>query len=299
MLAPCLVVVLIATLNNEVTTAELFGSGLYVFLLTAVLSLAAFLWRNDQPFRLPALGVAGPASGRALWALLPFVVVGAIVVAFYGLVLGTAVTEHTAMLVLPAVLLAIVVYDRVVAPPVILGVRKPVEDRGLWRPLVDATAESSDHIGALLMLMTASICLGGVVERTELMALFPASLGGPYVTMAILVVVMIVVGMTMDALGAVVLVSVSVAGLSSQAGIHPVHFWMMVLVAFELGYLTPPVALNHLLARQVIGEESHVEDDEVVGFWARNEHIWLPMLVMGVALVLVAFVPFLWYTPGG
>ena len=38
---------------------------------------------------------------------------------------------------------------------------------------------------------------------------------------------------------------------------------MMVLVAFELGYLTPPVAINHLLARQVIGPEASVEDDEV------------------------------------
>ncbi|MEI6357966.1 MAG: hypothetical protein WCP53_12835, partial [Verrucomicrobiota bacterium] len=30
-------------------------------------------------------------------------------------------------------------------------------------------------------------------------------------------------------------------------GIAPVHFWMMALVGFELGYLTPPVALNLLL----------------------------------------------------
>ena len=37
--------------------------------------------------------------------------------------------------------------------------------------------------------------------------------------------------------------------------IDPLHFWMMVLVAFELGYLLPPVAINQLLTRQVIGEE--------------------------------------------
>ena len=69
----------------------------------------------------------------------------------------------------------------------------------------------------------------------------------------------------------------------------------MVLVAFELGYLTPPVALNHLLARQVIGEDANLENDMVEGFWARNEHLWLPMLVMGTALLIVAFVPFMWY----
>ena len=74
--------------------------------------------------------------------------------------------------------------------------------------------------------------------------------------MTALVGLMVLVGMTMDALGAVVLVSVTLAKVAYDNGIDPVHFWMMVLVAFELGYLTPPVALNHLLARQVIGPES-------------------------------------------
>ena len=101
--------------------------------------------------------------------------------------------------------------------------------------------------------------------------------------------------MTMDALGAVVLVSVTLADVAYQNQIDPVHFWMMVLVAFELGYLTPPVAINHLLARQVIGADAEVENDGTEGFWAKHEHILLPMSVMGLALVLVAFVPFLFY----
>jgi hypothetical protein len=70
---------------------------------------------------------------------------------------------------------------------------------------------------------------------------------------------------------------------------------MMVLVAFELGYLTPPVALNHLLARQAIGPDSHVENDDVEGFWLRNEHIVLPMVVMSTALLIVAYGPFLFF----
>ena len=174
----------------------------------------------------------------------------------------------------------------------------PRAEQGLWKPLVSATAESSDHIGALLMLMIGSIGLADVVQRTEAMTLFPATLGGPYVTMAVLVVVMVLVGMTMDALGAVVLVSISLVTLATDAGIHPVHFWLMVLCAFELGYLSPPVALNHLLARQVIGPASHVEEDDTEGFWARNEHVWLPMAVMATALVLVAFGGFWFWPPG-
>ena len=145
------------------------------------------------------------------------------------------------------------------------------------------------------MVMVGSVGLGGVVERAELMQLMPSSLGSLPMTMSVLIVIMVLVGMTMDALGAVVLVSVSVAKVAYDNGIDPVHFWMMVLCAFELGYLTPPVALNHLLARQVIGEDAEVERDGTVGFLRRNEHILLPMAVMGLALLLVGFVPLLWY----
>ena len=107
---------------------------------------------------------------------------------------------------------------------------------------------------------------------------------------------MVLVGMTMDALGAVILVSFTVAKIAYDNGIDPIHFWMMVLVAFELGYLTPPVSLNHLLARQVIGPESHVENDPVEGgFYAQYEHIIMPMVVMGTALILVAYVPLAFY----
>ena len=47
-LAPCLVVVLIAALNSDVTTTELYSGGIWVFALTAVLALVGFLARNKQ-----------------------------------------------------------------------------------------------------------------------------------------------------------------------------------------------------------------------------------------------------------
>jgi TRAP-type C4-dicarboxylate transport system permease large subunit len=77
-------------------------------------------------------------------------------------------------------------------------------------------------------------------------------------------------------------------------GIDPIHFWMTVLVAFELGYLTPPVALNHLLTRSVIGDDAELADyPPDAGFWWRHERVLLPVAVMGSALLLVAFVPLL------
>ena len=112
--------------------------------------------------------------------------------------------------------------------------------------------------------------------------------------MLVLVSILVVIGMIMDPYGAVVLVSVSIAGIAYQAGIDPVHFWMVTLVAFELGYLSPPVAVNHLLTRQVVGEqeiEKAKEETRGKSFWIRHERYVLPLTVMGIALVLVAFGP--------
>ncbi len=290
-LRPCLVVVLIAVLNNNVTTGELFGWGRWVFALTALLFGLAMLLRSRGGLRLAPPRAALPASGRAMLPLLPYLVAGLAVVLVCALVLGMQLNEYTAPLLLPLVLLAMVAWDRRRGRPA-------ADDRptGLREPVVTATSESAGHVGALLMVMVGSVGLGGVVERSELMMLVPESLGSPATAMAILVVAMVLVGMTMDALGAVVLVSVSIAQVAYSNGIHPAHFWMMVLVAFELGYLTPPVALNHLLARQVIGADARVEGLPARdGFLARYEHILLPMAVMGAALVIVAFVPLLFY----
>lgn len=296
-LRPCLVVVLVAILNKQVTTDELFSRGFQVFALTALLYLVAMLLRNRDGFTLAPLSEGATGTLRALKRIAPYVLVGVGVLVFQSVVLDTQISEHTAAFMLPAILIALVIYDTRFGA---FGANEDDDERLQEIPdralpaLTRATRESSGHIGALLMLMAGSVGLGGVVERAELMSLVPQDLGSPIAAMGILVVAMVLVGMTMDALGAVVLVSVTIAPLAYKNGIDPVHFWMMVLVAFELGYLTPPVAINHLLARQVIGDAARVEDIPVEGGWiARNEHLWLPMVVMGAALVLVAFVPFL------
>ena len=131
-------------------------------------------------------------------------------------------------------------------------------------------------------------------SRAEIMSLVPATFGSVWLAMSLLVVVLVIIGMTMDPYGAVILVSATIASVAYRNGIDPVHFWMVVLVAFELGYLTPPVALNHLLTRQVVGvEEARLADQEGDTFWRRHERILLPVCVMATALVIVAFVPLL------
>ena len=162
----------------------------------------------------------------------------------------------------------------------------------LEKTIRESTTEAIGHIGALLMLMGMSISIGGVIERAEVMSLVPESFSSVWIAMALLVAVLVVIGMVMDPYGAVILVSATIASIAYKSGIDPVHFWMVTLVAFEMGYLSPPVALNHLLTRQVVGEEEvRLSKQEGHNFWYRNEKILLPLVTVGTALLLVAFVP--------
>jgi len=146
----------------------------------------------------------------------------------------------------------------------------------------------------LLLLMGLSFALGGVIERSGLLSNIPENFDSTWLTLSFLVVVLVGIGMIMDPFGAVVLVSGSVAQIAYNNGIHPVHFWMITLVAFELGYLTPPVALNHLLTRQMIGHEETAKAElEGDSFWYRHEKILLPLATMATTLLLVTIVPVL------
>jgi hypothetical protein len=67
-----------------------------------------------------------------------------------------------------------------------------------------------------------------------------------------------------------------------------------VLMSFEVGYLMPPVALNQLLARQVVGDRLIDEADKEVAhlsFYRRYERWVLPNAVMTIGLIIVAYAP--------
>jgi TRAP-type C4-dicarboxylate transport system permease large subunit len=283
-LSPCLLVVIVAALNKQVTTGELFGAGRWVFLLTAVLfAIIVLLTRRNEISFAPA-SEAWPATRAAMGRVVPYLAASAVVILAYGLVLDAWINEHTAPKILLVLLIALVVLERFIVP----------EDQrmGTAKTLEDATAETTGHIGALLMLMALSVAFGGVVERAEVMSLVPEQIDNIWVAMSMLTVMLVCIGMVMDPYGAVILVSATIAQVAYNNGIDPLHFWMVVLVAFELGYLTPPVALNHLLTRTVVGDQAdEIDVPADASFWRRHERYMLPMSVMGIALVLVAFGP--------
>lgn len=300
-LRPCLLVVIIAYLN-PVSSDELFHWGTRVYLVTGALFAVAVLWtRRVHPSPTVRSDASALPFSRALRPILSYVLVFVLLTAVYALLLGVSFDLHSAPMILPVVLLLFLPLDTVVLRRAGLaegrGETAPEKPEPVRARIESATSEASHQVGALLLLMGVTVCLGGVIERMNLMSAVPDDFGAPVWAMATLVVLLVLIGMSMEPYGAVILVSGGLAQIAYQNGINPVHFWMVVLVAFELGYLTPPVALNQLLIRQVIGEEGLREavQSDRPGFWWRHERILLPVVVMATALLLVAFVPLTQY----
>jgi TRAP-type C4-dicarboxylate transport system permease large subunit len=296
-LRPCLLVVVIAYLNREVTTDELFGWGIWVFVLTAVMFSAVALTVNRQnSFNLAPASEAFAPMLSALKQLVPYFLVIAGVVLFYKLALDVSMDEFSAPRILPVIMLAILVYEHFSQGTKKARATAQVNHQGLERSVRSATNDTTAEIGALLLLLGLSVSIGGVIERSHLMETFPQSFDSAWAAMLLMVVILVILGMIMDAFGAIILVSATVASIGYASGIHPIHFWMVTLVAFELGYLSPPVALNHLLTRQVVGEaEVLAAQNEEGTFYQRHERIIMPLIAMGISLVIVAFVPLIFY----
>ncbi|MDY6816380.1 MAG: TRAP transporter large permease subunit [Pseudomonadota bacterium] len=290
-LNPCLLIVVVAALNKEVTTTEMYSWGFWVFLMSASLFSLIVCKTGGNWKPRPSPGALRAALGKTR-ALLPYVVVATIVILAIWIILGLKFNEYSAPLILPLVMLALVMLD---------SGRESREDgetraQTFWSRSSSAASDSAVHIGALLALIGFSICLGGILERSDIVhALFPENLTSPWLAMLVIVVMLTVIGMVMDPFGAVILVSATIAQPAIHLGIDPLHFWIVCLVAFELGYLSPPVALNHLLTRQVVGETEVLASERKGSFLFRYWRLLLPLAVMGPTLLLVAFVPMLFY----
>ena len=297
-LSPCLLVVIVAALNNNVTTDELFSAGLSVFFVNIfVFAIVLFTTKQGRiSFENPIKAM--PEVGRAIVGVLPYIAIGAAVLLFMRYGFGAAFDEYKAPVLLPFMLLVLLVYDRTMARRA--WRRMPEAERpktaphGIGRSLFDSVNSTSIHSGGLLSLMTLSVCIGGIIDRANLNALLPQHFSSPFIAMALLFDILVTIGMIMDPYGAVILVSATLTQIAASNGIAPIHFWVTVLCAFELGYLTPPVALNQLLTRQVVGESAYAYEratDRPQNFWYRHERILLPVAVKGIVILLVAFMP--------
>ncbi len=255
----------------NVSIADLFVSGILPGLLIGF-SLIGFVtfvsWRNgygsvESPdLRAWSCGVAAALRRSFLSLLMPIIVLGGI----YGGIFTP--TEAAVVAVAYALILGLFVYKEV-----------------RFRDLVPIFASSGVTTGIVMMIVAFASVLAYAlaiyqVPQSVAMALRSVS-DNPLVFLLIVNALLLIVGMFIETLAAIVILTPILAPMVVSLGIDPIHFGAIMIVNLAIGMVTPPVGVNLFVVAQIANIKIEAMIAPLLGF----------MAVLIVDLMIISYVP--------
>jgi len=249
---------------TQVSIAQLFLAGIGpALVLVAIFAAYGFILnfkRREGGWRISGFV---RALRRSVFALpIPLIILGGI----YGGIF--TVTEAAAVAVVVAVFVEVVLH----------------RDLSMT-DLKAVTVESSKLLGSLYPVLAFAFALNvfltaeGVPQA--LVAQLNGVIDGKVEFMLMANALLLVVGMVIDVGSATLVLAPLLQPLAEAQGIDPVHFGIVMIVNLGIGYLTPPLGLNLIVAMAAFKE----------GFWTVTKAV-LPFIgLMFAGLMLIAFVP--------
>ncbi|MBP1153615.1 MULTISPECIES: TRAP transporter large permease [unclassified Paenibacillus] len=124
-----------------------------------------------------------------------------------------------------------------------------------WKDLMPIFAKSSLATSVIMMIVAYASIFGYILTIEEV----PQKLGkaiaefsdNPIVFLLLVNVFLFIAGTIMEALITIIIVAPILAPIALQFGIDPVHFGIIMVVNVAIGMLTPPVAVNLVVACQI------------------------------------------------
>ncbi|CAN5330530.1 TRAP transporter large permease subunit [soil metagenome] len=156
-----------------------------------------------------------------------------------------------------------------------------------WRRLKPMLVETASLSGAIIFIVGCATAMawgltqsGFSQDLAQLMSRIP---GGQYGFLAISIVAFVILGSVLEGIPAIVLFGPLLFPIAKAAGVHEVHYAMVVIFAMGIGLFAPPFGVGYYGACAV----SKVDPDEGV------KHIWGYMAALMVGLILVAAIPWI------
>jgi tripartite ATP-independent transporter DctM subunit len=158
-----------------------------------------------------------------------------------------------------------------------------IDPRRIYPMLVDAAALS----GAILLIIGLATAMAWALTQSGFSAALVRTMqsipGGAPSFILVSLVTFAILGSVLEGIPAIVLFGPLLFPVARTLGIHDVHYAMVVILAMGMGLFAPPMGVG-FYAACAIGK---VSPDRVVG------RVWGYMAALLVALVLVAFIPWL------
>jgi len=251
---------------TQTSIADLFLAGVGPGLLLLALFAAYSVFRNrDKRASSLDWSEISAAFRRGAWSLLmPVIILGGIYSGHF------TATESAAV----AVVYALVIE---------LFVHRELDLRGLFR----VTAQTTELLGSLFPVLMMALALNVFLTYQQLPQQLVAALAGVFTSpLSFLLsanVFLLAVGCVMDIGSAILVLAPILAPIAAAQGFDPVHFGIITIVNLEIGYLTPPMGLNLIVAMSAFRESFGLICRSVLPFLA----------IMLTALLMVGFAPWI------
>ncbi len=249
---------------TQTSIADLFIAGLGPSLVLVALMTGYALWRN-RAIRASgwSLRETWAALREGVWALaMPVIILGGIYSGYF------TATESAAVAVVYAMLIEIFVYRE-------MG----------FDDLYDVVGHTTRLLGSLFPVLMLALSLNIFLAYQQVPELLVGGLGeivdsrtGFLIGMNLF---LLVVGCVMDIGSAILILAPILQPLAAAQGIDPVHFGIITVVNLEIGYLTPPLGLNLIVAMTVFRED----------FWTVCRAVVPFVVLMLIGLQIVTFWP--------
>lgn len=159
-----------------------------------------------------------------------------------------------------------------------------------WRRLKPMLIETASLTGAIIFIVGCATAMAWGLTQSgfsqDLAAWMAGIPGGAYGFLAISIVAFIVLGSVLEGIPAIVLFGPLLFPIARAAGVHEVHYAMVVIFAMGIGLFAPPFGVGYYGACAI----SKVHPDEGL------KHIWGYVAALLVGLVVVAAIP--WFSTG-
>jgi len=254
--------------TGSVSIGDLFIAGIIPGILVGLsMMIWAYIYSKkkgykglDEPTSMKKIG---KATWDAKWAMLiPIIILGGI----YGGIFTP--TEAAVVAVVYGLFAAMILYRELK----IKDLAKVVTDSALTTATVLIIVGTANAFGRLLTIeqIPNQIAEGLLSVSTE-----------PIVIILLITVLLLIVGMFMDTLAAIIILTPILLPIAIEIGYDPVHFGILMVVNLAIGFFTPPVGVNLFVASGISGVSIEALSRAVLPF----------LFAMLISLLFLTFIP--------
>jgi C4-dicarboxylate transporter, DctM subunit len=228
---PSIPMILYGIMTNTSIT-DLFKAGVLPGLFLAGLLCAyavARNWHLREATRWSGAEIAAAFKGGVFALLVPVIILGGIYSGYF------TATESAVVALVYAVLVDVVVHRQLTLAKLFAITQETVKMSGALFPMLIMAVSINIFLGEKHVPEAAAQWMSGFIsDRTSF--LIAVNL------------LLLVVGCLIDIGSAILILAPILAPMAQAMGLDPVHFGMVMLVNLEIGYLTPPMGLNLIVA---------------------------------------------------